>query len=132
MLKLNTEKTELLVIGAKNKITPPIEDIHVAGKNIEVSSNAKKIGITFDTHMNLDKHVMSNCKTACYYLCNIERIGTIFLRMRQKYLSTRLFHPSWTSVMLLFMDYHNRNWIGFSTNKIAQQDWCKKLQDQNK
>lgn len=43
-LKLNREKTELLVRGPKNKITPPIEGIHEAGKYIEaVSSNARNI-----------------------------------------------------------------------------------------
>ena len=74
MLMLNREKTELLVIGPKNKITPPIEGIHVAGEYIEVSSNARNIRVTFDTHMNLEKHVMNTCKTAFYHLCNIARI----------------------------------------------------------
>ena len=48
--------------------------IHVAGKYIEVSSNARNIGVTFDTHMNLEKHVMNTCKTAFYHLRNIARI----------------------------------------------------------
>ena len=75
MLKLRKwEKTKLLVIGPKNKITPPIEGIHVAGEYIEVSSNARNIGATFDTHMNLEKHVMNTCKTAFYHLRNATRI----------------------------------------------------------
>ena len=41
MLKLNRDKTELLVIGPKHKVNPPIKGIHVAGEYIEVSNNAR-------------------------------------------------------------------------------------------
>ena len=43
MLKLNRDKTELLVIGPKHKVNPPIKGIHVAGDYIEVSSIARNI-----------------------------------------------------------------------------------------
>ena len=43
MLKLNRDKTELLVIGPKHKVNPPIKGIHVAGEYIEVSNNARNI-----------------------------------------------------------------------------------------
>ena len=46
----------------------------MAGECIEVSSNARNIGVTFDTNMNLEKHVMNTCKTAFYHLRNIARI----------------------------------------------------------
>ena len=39
MLKLNGDKTELLVIGPKHKVNPPIKGIHVAGYYIEASSS---------------------------------------------------------------------------------------------
>ena len=42
MLKLNKDKTELLVIGPKHKVIPPIEGIHVVGEYIKVSSSGKK------------------------------------------------------------------------------------------
>ena len=45
MLKLNRDKTELLVIGPKHKVNPPIKGIHVAGEYIEVSNNARNIGV---------------------------------------------------------------------------------------
>ena len=41
MLKLNRDKTELLVIGPKHKVNPAIKGIHVAGEYIEVSNNAR-------------------------------------------------------------------------------------------
>ena len=74
MLKLNQDKTELLVIGPKHKVNPPIKGIHVAGEYIEVSNNARNIGVIFYAHVNLEKHVINTCKTAFYHLRNIAKI----------------------------------------------------------
>ena len=74
MLKLNRDKTELLVIGPKHKVNPPIKGIHVAGEYIEVSNNARNIGVVFDSHVNLEKHIMNTWKTAFYHLRNIAKI----------------------------------------------------------
>ena len=74
MFKLNRDKTELLVIGPKHKVNPPIKGIHVAGEYIEVSNNARNIGVIFDSHVNLEKHITNTCKTAFYHLQNIAKI----------------------------------------------------------
>ena len=74
MLKLNRDKTELLVIGPKRKVNPPIKGIYVAGDYIEASSSARNIGVIFDSHVNLEKHVTNTCKMAFYHLRNIARI----------------------------------------------------------
>ena len=74
MLKLDRDKTELLVIGPKHKVSPSIKGNHVTGKYIEVSSNSRNIGVIFYSHVNLEKHVMSTCKTAFYHLRNIAKI----------------------------------------------------------
>ena len=73
MLKLDRDKTELLVIGLKHKVNAPIKGIHVAGEYIEVPNNARNIGINFDSHVNLEKHVMNTCRTAFYHLRNIAK-----------------------------------------------------------
>jgi len=74
MLKLNKDKTEFLVIGQKHKVNPPIKGVHVAGHYIEASSSARNIGVIFDSHVNLEKHVLNTCKMAFYHLRNIARI----------------------------------------------------------
>ena len=74
MLKLNRDKTELLVIGPKHKVNPPIKGIHVAGDYIEASSSARNIGVIFDSLVNLEKPVMNTWKMAFYHLRNIARI----------------------------------------------------------
>ena len=74
MLKLNRNKTEFLVIGPKQKINPPIKGIYVAGDYIEASHSARNIGVIFDSHVNLEKHVTNTYKMAFYHLRNIARI----------------------------------------------------------
>ena len=54
MLKLNRDKTELLVIRTKHKVNSPIKGIHVAGEHIEVSNNAGNIAVIFDSHVNYE------------------------------------------------------------------------------
>ena len=78
VLNLNRDKTdELLVIG--HKVNPPIKGIHVAGEYIEVSNNARNISVIFDSHVNLEKHVMNTCKTTFYHLRNIAKIKKLSL-----------------------------------------------------
>ena len=84
MLKLNRDKTELLVIGPKHKVNPPSNGIHVAGAYTEVSNNARNIGVSFASHVSLEKHAMSTCKTAFYHLRNIAKIRN-YLSQRQFY-----------------------------------------------
>ena len=75
MLKLNRDKTELLVIEPKHKVNPPIlKGIYVAGDYFEASSSARNIGVIFDSNVNLEKHDMNTCKMAFYHLRNIARI----------------------------------------------------------
>ena len=78
------DKTELLVIGPKHKVNPPIKGIHVAGAYTEVSNNARNIGVSFDSHVNLEKHATNTCKTALYHLRNIAKIRNC-LSQRQFY-----------------------------------------------
>ena len=73
MLNLDRDKTELLVIGPKHKVNPPIKGIHVAGEYIEVSNNARNVGVIFYSHVNLGK-LINTCKTAVYHLRNIAKI----------------------------------------------------------
>ena len=70
MLKLYRDKTELLVIGPKHKVNPPIRDIHVASEYIEVSNNARNIVVIFVSRVNLKtgKRKTGKGKTAFYHL----------------------------------------------------------------
>ena len=79
-LKLNGDKTELLVINARNRSCPAVEYIEVSNSRIQPSTSARNIGVTFDHHMSMDKHVTNICKNCFFHLRKIARI--------KEYLST--------------------------------------------
>ena len=74
-LKLNNDKTELLVISSKYQLSRPLLDgISVGGYRISPTDSAKNIGVVFDQTTSLDEHVKSVCKSALFHLQNIAKI----------------------------------------------------------
>ena len=73
-LKLNRIKTELLVLSARHRPPPSKEYINVSGERIKPTSSARNIGVIFDEHMSLDKHVTNTCKACFFHLRNISKI----------------------------------------------------------
>jgi hypothetical protein len=65
-LKLNGDKTELLVINARNRLFPAVEYIQVSNSRIQPSTSARNIGVTFDQHMSMAKHITNICKN-CFF-----------------------------------------------------------------
>ena len=128
MLKLNRDKTELLVTGPKHKVNPPIKGIHVAGEYIEVSDNARNV--IFDSHVNLEKHVMNTCKTAFYHLRNIAKIRNYLSQdnaetLVHTFISSKL---DFCNALLYGLP---QSVTGYSMYKTAQLDWWLELEAQN-
>ena len=82
ILKMNRDKTELLVLKARHRPFPPLTSISACDEEIDLSSKARHInGVIFDTSMSMETHIAAMCKSAFYHLRNISRI--------RKYLSFR-------------------------------------------
>lgn len=79
-LKLNKDKTELLVISAKHLPRPTLQEISVVDETICSSQKARNIGVIFDHHFRFNEHIASICKSSFYHLRNISNI--------RKYLSS--------------------------------------------
>jgi hypothetical protein len=72
-LKLNNDKTELLVIQAPHRPLPPLQSIYSGTELIESTRSAKNIGVWFDDiTMSMSKQVNTFCKKAFYHLRNIQ------------------------------------------------------------
>ena len=120
MLKLNRDKTELLVIGPKHKVNPPIKGIYVAGEYIEVSNNARNIGVIFDSHVNLEKHVINTCRTTFYHLRNIAKIRNCLSQDNAETLVHTFISSKLDYVMPFYMASPNQLLISYSIYKTAQ------------
>ena len=98
-LKLNQDKTELLLIHSKFRKEPTFAPLNCGTEIITPSKSAKNIVVTFDSNISLSTHIGLICKPAFFHLRNIARI--------QKYLffktTATLIHAFITSKV----DYRN-------------------------
>ena len=63
-LKLNGNKTELLVLNAFHRPTPTLNSIYAGTDRITASTSARNIGVWFDNVVSMDKQIASICKCA--------------------------------------------------------------------
>ena len=78
-LKLNSDKSELLVISSKYRPRPSLDSISISEQVVNSSVSARNLGLIVDDSLSLEEHVNSISKS-CYY--HIRRIAKI-----RKYLS---------------------------------------------
>ena len=76
MLKLNADKTELIVFAPKNDLNQ-IEDISIKVGSSEVKSvmSVRNLGAFFDSQINMESHVNSVCRSCYSQLRQIGYVG---------------------------------------------------------
>ncbi len=74
-LLLNSEKTEVLIIGPKTPTSNNLEHcLTLDGCSVDSSSSVRNLGVLFDSNLSFDSHVSSICKTAFFHLKNISKL----------------------------------------------------------
>ena len=73
-LKLNSDKSELLIINSKYRPRPLVNSISFGGSVVQASSSACNLGVVFDNESSLDKHISAICKSAFFHLRRIAKI----------------------------------------------------------
>ena len=74
-LKINDSKTEFMVLTS-SFLKQQFNDlqIKVGNSQIEPSPTARNLVVIFDSHLNLESHINSVCRSAYYYLRNIRTV----------------------------------------------------------
>jgi hypothetical protein len=81
MLKLNDEKTEVLLLGSKNMVSKfPELKIHIGKETLQPTNSARNIGVIFDKHLDMKAHIISTCKSANYHIYKIWKIRKFLTR----------------------------------------------------
>ncbi len=62
-LQLNSEKTEVLIIGPKNHTGNNLEHCLTLDCALDSSSSVRNLGVLFDSNLSFVSHVSSICKT---------------------------------------------------------------------
>ena len=75
LLKLNDQKTDVVVFGTKHKL-PLMKDIRITigGSTMSSSSHVRNLGVIFDSTLSMTNHISAICRTAYMHLHNISRI----------------------------------------------------------
>ena len=77
MLKMNHDKTELIAIGTKPKIsqvTLTLTPVSISGHNIPFSQSARNLGVFIDETLSMDVHIKHLCGIL---FCQLRRLGKI-------------------------------------------------------
>ena len=115
MLKLNEDKTEVLVITSRDQIGDI--SINVGGCDIYPGEEPpRNLGVLFDSSCSLSHHVNKLCKSLNYNIFNIGKI--------RKYLNTSTAEILVNSLVTSKMDYCNSLLYGIKDYQIGQLQRC--------
>ena len=74
-LKLNDEKTEILLIGTRQQLEKvDFNSIRVGSTTVNCTGTAKNLGCWFDAKLDFNTHVTKCCKASFFHIFNIRRI----------------------------------------------------------
>jgi hypothetical protein len=112
-LKLNDEKTELLVLGTPQNLAKlSMETVQVGDATIDCSSKVRNIGAVFDSQLKMDAQVSQTCRSAWY---RIHQIGKI-----RPYLSTEETKSVIHAYVTSKIDQNNCLLLGAPDNLISK------------
>ena len=73
-LKLNDDKTELIVFKPQRAEAVDIEHIYVGKTKITDSAVVRNLGVQLDSHLSMEPHINKICQSAYFHLKNIGKI----------------------------------------------------------
>ena len=74
-LKLNDEKTEVLLFGSRQQLSKVcLPFITIGDSQITPSSQARNLGVIFDSTMTLKRHISNIVRVSSFHIRNISRI----------------------------------------------------------
>ena len=121
---LNDSKTELLLIGTSKQVNKlNFDGISVGSSVIKPSSNARNLGVLFDSNLNMEAHIKNVCKSSFHMIYNLRRI--------RKYFDEDSMKAVVHACIISKLDYCNGLLYGLPTSQIGRlqrvQNTCARL-----
>ena len=118
-LKLNSDKTECLLIGTRQQLqkVSNISTLSVGDSQIAPSCEVRNLGTWFDSKMSMLSHINKTCSSAFYYLYNMRRI--------RKYLSRSVTESLVHAFITSRVDYCNSLLYGLPNSHIMKLQWIR-------
>ena len=108
---LNTDKTELLTVGATSRIdNVQCDTINIMNSEIAISNSIKYLGVRLDKTLSMSDHVGDICRSSFLFL---RRIGSI-----RHYLSDKATSCLVNSLVTSRLDFCNSSLYGISSDQL--------------
>ena len=79
-LKLNHDKTEIMLIYSKYHSRPPFSYFSIGNERLTTTANARSLGLVLDDNMLFDLHVSDICRSSLCQLRNLSKIRKYLTR----------------------------------------------------
>ena len=112
-LKMNDDKTEVLAIGTRSKLSqviPNLASMSISGCDIPFSQSVRNLGFYLDETLSMDAHIKYLCRIL---FCQLRRI-----EKTRSFLSTDAANELAVSLILSRLDYCNSLLAGLPDNKL--------------
>ena len=117
-LKLNDNKTEVLHFCSKFRSCSQLTGITIGDEVVAPTYSAKTLGVTLDSHMTLDNHLMAISRSS---MASLQFVGRI-----RKYLDIKACERLVHAFVMSKIDYCNGILLGLSNQKL---DFIQQLQN---
>ena len=112
-LKLNEDKTEIMLVGSNAKVKAiNIHSVFLCGETIKVANEVKNLGVYMDQNLSMDKHI-SYIRKICYL--ELRKIAHL-----RPYLTIEATNKLVCSFVSSRLDYCNSLFGALQNNKIAR------------
>ena len=79
-LKLNHDKTEIMLIHSKYHTRPFFSSFTMGNEKLTTTANARSLGVVIDDNMIFDVHISDICRSSFYQLRNLSKIRKYLTR----------------------------------------------------
>jgi hypothetical protein len=111
-LVLNPTKTEAICFGTGPRLHSfcDLTSIEAAGTSVPLANHVKLLGVTFDSHLNFDKHISNVCSSSYFHIRALRHI--------RPYLDFKTSNTIACSIVGSRLDYCNSILTGISSRNI--------------
>ena len=128
-LKLNKDKSEVLVISSSYRPPPPLSSVDICDETVFCSPSARNIGVTFDQSLCMVPHVNAVCQSYFFHLLILVSYANILLTTLQRSLFMSSYFLSFIIVILYCMACHPILFGSFNMFKILPLALSTSVQD---
>ena len=112
-LKLNDDKTELIVIGTRAQLDKiSISELSIDHVKVSAVCNVRNLGTWFDNHLSMKTAINKTCQSGLYHLHNIWRIR-IFLSFENRKSIVQ-------AIVMSRIDYSNSLLYGVAATNLSK------------